>query len=104
MFNVNTAYSSYPGCVFEVGEYANNKHIAIGIFDDEGPVSNLTVNIPGIEMYPKNYSCIDTNNFPEGKNLADQLRIGEHCGALRSGFCIYPVYKFDIEKVKEFTK
>jgi len=104
MFDVHTRYATYPDCSFSVNKYANNNHIAISIVSAEGPISNLTVNIDRIEKYPEDCSCVDTNNFPEGTELIKKLSIGKPCGILSSGYCVYPVYKFDIEKVKEFTK
>ena len=95
-FTVNTDYGTYEHCTYSKEQY-RNKHVAIELYCDEGPLATLTVNIPGIEAFPENYSCIDTNNCPWGEDLAEELRIGKFVGKyLYSGFCSYPVYKFDI--------
>lgn len=104
MFNVQTQYEKYENCVLSVGRYANNNHIALFVMSDKGPVAVLTVNIDRIENFPEDCSCIDTNNFPEGMDLIEELGIGEPCGALASGFCIYPIYKFNLEKIKNYME
>jgi hypothetical protein len=65
---------------------------------EEGPYARLTVNIEGIEQYPENYSCVDTNNFAEAEDVIAMLGIGKPTGEyLLSGWCSYPVYEFKKE-------
>lgn len=95
-FTVYTEYETYEHCTYSKRQYGN-KHIAIQLYCEEGPLATLTTNIPGIEAYPRNFSCVDTNNCPWGENLVDELGIGKPTGwYLRSGFCTYPVYEFNI--------
>ena len=101
MFTVNTEYETYNDCIFELNRYTNNDHVAVEIYCEEGPLASITTNIPGIELYDRNYSCVDTNNCPWAEELIEELGIGEPIGiSLRSGFCTYPVYKFDIKKIQ----
>ena len=94
-FTVHTDFESYEHCTYSKKQYGN-KHVAIQLFYEDGPLATLTVNIAGIEKYPENYSCIDTNNCPWGEDLAEELGIGKFTGAyLHSGFCSYPVYEFN---------
>lgn len=100
MFTVTTEYETYPNCTMSLREYANG-HAAIQLYCEEGPLATLTVNIPGIERYDNNYSCVDTNNCPWAEELIEELGIGEPVGiGFVSGFCTYPVYKFKFEKIK----
>lgn len=95
-FTVTTECETYSGCTYSKNQY-NNGHIAIQLYCEDGPLATLTVNVTGIESYPENYSCIDTNNCPWGEDLVKELGLGEWAGIyFRSGFCIYPVYKFNI--------
>lgn len=104
-FEINTPWNTTNGCFLVKETYLNNLHVALSIFCDEGPFADLTVNIDGIERFPKNFSCIDTNDFPQGTMLAEQLGIGKPTEyVLRSGFCTYPVYEFDMDKIKEYIE
>jgi len=95
-FTINTEYDTYNNCTYSKKMYGNN-HVAIQLFCEEGPLATLTTNIYGIENYPENYSCIDTNNCPWGEDLVAELGIGKPTGNyLSSGFCMYPVYEFII--------
>ena len=95
-FTVDTNFGSYENCTYMQRQYGN-KHIAIQLYCEEGPLATLTVNIDGIENFPKNYSCVDTNNCPWAEPLIEKLGLGEWAGAyLNSGYCMYPVYKFNV--------
>ena len=98
-FTVKTRYGTYENCELEVGRYHSNGHIAYEIIHEDGPLACLTVNVDKIEFFPKNYSCVDINNFPEAETVIRELNLGTPTGyEIPSGFCIYPVYKFNIEE------
>lgn len=104
MFTIKTYFSTVSDCYLEADTYANNKHIAIEVFSEsEGPYASLTVNLDTTKKYPKNYGYVDTNNFPEAEYVINKLGIGEDTGLFGfSGMCIYPLYKFDLEKIKQY--
>ena len=103
-FTVKTRYASYENCVLVMDEYCDNDHIALMIFSEtEGPIASITVNLASTDKCPKNYGYVDTNNFPEGEDIIEELGIGEDTGLIGfSGMCIYPLYKFDVEKIEEY--
>ena len=105
-FDVKTRYETYRNCILDVNRYMDNDHIAISILSlDEGPIARLTVNIDGIENRYTDCSCVDTNNFPEATRIIKELGIGKYLGyELVSGWYSYPVYEFDIEKIKEYEQ
>ena len=105
-FDVKTEYATYSNCILEVNRYANNDHIAISIFSlDEGPIAGLTVNIDGIERRDADCACVDVNNFPEAIRVIQELGIGKYLGyELVAGWCSYPVYEFDLNKIEEYEK
>lgn len=94
-------------CWFEIGKYYNSNQTAIQVF------------CRGEEGYPEPYAiattrlardahegCVylDVNNWPEGEEIFEELGIGEATGYVqRSGYCIYPEYRIDFEKLKEYT-
>ena len=105
-FDVKTQWATYEECFLTMHQYADNGHIYLGIFSaKEGPIADMTINIRGIERLPKNFSCVDTNNCPWMLRLIEKLKIGhyEHV-LLPSGFCEYPVFSFDIDKINDYLE
>lgn len=83
-----------------VGQYSTNGNLYIGLHEDDGPFADLTTNIASLG---DSCAAIDTNNCPWAEELIKRYKLGEKTGySLRSGFCDYPVYRFNMDKVKEF--
>ena len=103
-FEVSTPYSHVTDCVLMSDRYSNNNHIAIEIYSiEEGPFADITVNLPETSKYPENYGFVDTNNFPGATRVIEELGIGEFTGRFGfSGFCTYPLYAFDVDKINEY--
>ena len=103
-FDVKTRWATYPKCYLRIGKYANNDHVAISVWSaEEGPIADITVNIRGIENCLPDCSCVDVNNFPEATRIIKELGIGKYRGCeLVSGWCAYPVYEFDMEKLNQY--
>ena len=90
----------------ELNQYANNNTLALCLFTDEGePYCDLTVNIFESDIYAsENTAFIDTNNCPWAEKFITDNELGEYCGYNgRSGFCEYPLYRFDMKKLKEVS-
>ena len=102
-FKVNTFFGTET-CTLSAGKYADNKHIALQLWCAEGPFATLTVNLRETRSHPGNYAFVDTNNAPWAESLIKRLKIGKPTGKwAHSGFCAYPLYEFDLEKVKWYT-
>lgn len=103
-FTVTTMFGK-ERCTMSASKYADKAgHIAIQLWCADGPFATLTVNLPGVRTMPKNVSCVDTNNCPWAPALIKRLKIGKPTGHyLHSGFCSYPVYTFDLDKIAEYT-
>lgn len=86
-----------------IDNYRNNGNLYIGLIDNDGlPYADLTVNI---ETLPDDHAAVDTNNCPWAEDLILENKLGERTGySLGSGFCRYPVYKFDLNKVREYER
>lgn len=102
-FTVKTRWATYDNCGLVMNYYADNNHIALSVFSpEEGPIANITVNLPQLKLYKNECAFVDTNNFPEAEGLIYQLGIGRDTGiSVLSGYCFYPLYRFDIQKIKE---
>ena len=106
MFTINTRYGTVSDCVLTMDRYTDNNHIAVSIFSlSEGPYARLTVNLPGVESFPENFSFVDSNNFDQAEDVIDQLGIGKVTQwRTCSGFCTYALYEFDEDKIKEYME
>ncbi len=64
-------------------------------------VDVLTVNLE-FPLDDKEIACIDVNNVPWAEKFLKDNGLAEPTGyALPSGFCMYPVYKFNLDKFQE---
>lgn len=94
---------------FHTDHYANNGNLYVGIafFDEDGqpaPWSDLTVNL--------DVKCADDCAFIDTNNNSDRIvewlithQLGWLTGNMRSsGFCMYPEFQFNMEKLKEYME
>ena len=105
-FNIETRWGIQRGCTLSVDRYANNNHIAISVWCEDGPYAGLTVNLDSTKTWPENYGFVDVNNFPDAEYLIKKLKIGKPVdgGFGISGFCAYPLYEFDLAKIEKYTE
>lgn len=82
------------------GFYVANNNLVLTLFEpEEGPFSNITVNI---EQLPVDEFAVDINNFPEVIGILKYNNIAHPTEkVLRSGYCIYPVWKLNEEVLKD---
>ena len=103
-FTVTTQFGK-TRCTMSASKYADRQgHIALQLWCEDGPFATITVNLGGIGEFEKNVSAVDTNNCPWAPALIKRLNIGTPTGEyVRSGFCAYPLYTFDLERIREYT-
>lgn len=81
--------------------YQCNGSLAIQLYCDEGAFATLTVNLAD-GCARGEYAYVDTNNCPWAPAFIAEHKLGVPTGILGfSGFCQYPLYRFDIAKLKE---
>ena len=82
-------------------QYIKNGSLAVRLNVASAPweiFSIVTVNLPISGNLPKNLAYVDTNNCPwaeeflKDNNIAEDTRI-----SMPSGFCNYPLYKFNLD-------
>lgn len=96
-----TSWGTTHNVKAKISEYRNNGNLYIGLHTKYEPYADLTVNIE--KLSEKDEAAVDTNNCPWAEELIDKYELGLFTGRyLRSGFCSYPVYKFDLDKVKQY--
>lgn len=82
-----------------VSSYTNNGNLYVGLEDEEKELLDMTVNLDMI--LPPNQAFIDTNNFPDATMLINNNQLGKFTGrTAQSGFCTYPLYEFDMERLR----
>ena len=103
-FKVTTMFGTEL-CTMSASKYADKAgHIALQLWCEDGPFATLTVNLPQVRKMPKNVSAVDTNNCPWAIELIKRLGIGEPTWKYAtSGFCGYPIFEFNLEKIAEYT-
>ena len=90
--------------VLYMQQYRNNGQIFLGLahWEDGGyePFANITVNID--EPTPDYCGYLDTNNLSNVEKFVVAHKLGEFTGFTgRSGYCEYPLYRFNAEKLRE---
>ena len=101
-FEVVTEFGTYVNCYLVLRNYSVDDSLCLQVVNDEGFVCILTVFTGqwGVDM-----QTVDVNNCPFAPKLIDDLGIGiDTLRRCKSGFCEYPVYIFNLEKIREYAK
>ena len=84
-------------------EYSSNRRLAVVLYETGGigeVFGILTVNLSH-EPCPEGHAYIDTNNIPGAEKFIRDNKLGEFTGEFGfSGFCSYPLYRMNVEKMK----
>ncbi len=106
-FDVVTPYATYHDCFFSIEKYRADNSLALQIYNmEDGPIATMTVWLPhDSNIAPKEgQAYIDTNNCPWAEDLIEKLGVGENTELIGfSGYCIYPLYQFDMEKLVKYA-
>jgi len=78
-----------------------NGNLAITLICDNGePYGIITKNL--CDGLPRDQAYADTNNMPDAERFIKENGLGEFTGATKdSGYCTYPLYKFNLDKLEE---
>lgn len=86
----------------EVSHYFNNNNLALVMQGKEETYAIITVNLG--PLFDPTMAFVDINKFPEAIKIIKDYNLGEDTGITRvSGFCVYPLYKFNLEEVKKYA-
>lgn len=79
--------------------YSSNHNLAIQLVCADGePYATLTVNFDALDDPTLAY--VDTNNVPEAERFIVDNDLGYHIDQYKaSGWCMYPLFKFNLEKL-----
>ena len=100
-YELKTEYGKYK-IAPALEHYTTFNSLAIELWDVKEcePFATLTVNLPeSVECEPCE-AFVDTNNCSWAEKFIKQHQLGEPTGHYGySGFCKYPLYKFDLNKL-----
>ena len=101
---LNTQWGSREKVQLEISNYRNNNGLYIGLNTVDGEYTesygDITVNLDG--KAPNYCAYVDINNMPELEKFIEDNDLGEFTGlAKRSGFCEFPLYMFNPDKLRE---
>lgn len=110
--NINPKYKKFfrlgnEELHFLLDSYQDNQSLAVCLLDrDEEMYVVATVNIAGYsDSLAPNEAYLDTNNFPEGPELLEKFGFAHNTGEVaQSGFCTYPLYKFDFQLMDDYIE
>ena len=100
----NTYTVNLYGKTYEIwlsrSKYRNNDTLAVMADYIEGPFAVLTVNLDD-PLQDEEYAYIDINNCPWAEDFIVDNDLGTFTGEYGySGWCEYPLYHFNIDKIK----
>lgn len=100
MYKVETYFGTY-NVTIETSTYYCGDNLAISLITEDGePFARLTVNLAEWTL-PNDKAFIDTNNCPWAEKFIADNKLGRPTGITgTSGYCTYPQYRFDMEKLK----
>jgi len=88
--------------VVDITSYQYNGNTAVLLKDkDDFPYCALTVNTVPLDY---GMAAIDINNIPWAEDFVKENGLGELIEYVTSGFCTYPVYKLNIDKLRALGK
>ena len=91
-----------------IEHYSSNGTLAIELWETKRgklsePFATLTVNLSKSKGKTKQY--VDINNCPWALNFIETNELGKRTGDYDfSGYCIYPEYEFNLEKLNEMKE
>ncbi len=100
---LETRFGTTENVTLTVNTYMDNKSLYVGMTTVEDgfpePYGDVTVNLLG--SVPPYCAFVDTNNMPELEDFLVKNGIAEFTGLeQKSGYCTYPLYLFDMEKMR----
>lgn len=104
MLQLQTQYCVYDDVLLQVSRYQANNSLCIQAYNHtDGPIARLTVCLPDTTL-GDNCAFVDVNNCPWGEEFIQRYRLGTDMGVMASsGYCVYPLYKFDIQQLAKYT-
>ena len=87
-----------------VSQYTSNDRLYVGFLEKDGEIyGDITVNLKESDNLPDDMAYVDVNNMFQITAIINNYRLGKYMGEVaKSGFCEYPLYKFDMEELRKY--
>ena len=100
---LKTQFGTTENVTLTVNTYVDNNSLYVGMATAEDgfpePYGDVTVNL--LSSVPPYCAFVDTNNMPELEDFLVKNGIAEFTGLMqKSGYCSYPLYQFNVEKMR----
>lgn len=105
MFDVSESLFKDGEFLLERAKYADRERLAVKAYVKSTLeyIGTITVNLEHEEVN-EDEAYLDSNNLPGIEEVVAKLGIGTYTGYGFSGYCMYPRFKFDLEKLDKLTK
>lgn len=93
-------------CYLKVANYMNG-NIAVILMVAEEPIVDAVYGTATVNLHPvdDNFAFLDYNNMPLICGIFERLEIAKPTGIkAQSGYCSYPLYQFNMNVLREYTK
>ena len=95
-------YGEHYKVYIELKRYVETRGLAIMLNTlKDGPFAHITKNLG--EILNHNEAYIDTNNNPWVEKLIAKYELGIRICSKNAGYCLYPLYRFDMAKLYPYT-
>jgi hypothetical protein len=88
--------------------YIDNNSLAVYLIDTDSYESFATITVNVIDTLPKDVQAVDTNNCPWAEEFLVKYNLAkpwlDNNGDKQyvfSGYCVYPLYKFNVDIIRE---
>ena len=99
-----TQYGTYENCYLIKDNYPKDGSLYLQLWNDEdGPIATHTKCLPD-SILMENKSYVDTNNIPTVLDFIEEYKLGEVIGFKGSGYCTYPLVKFNMDEVNKYVR
>ena len=99
---VKTQFRTYKDCWLQIDHYLADSSLVIDIVNPDDHIARITTCLDRLTVH-EDEAYVDTNNCPWAEDFIKEYRLGDDTWIReQSGFCTYPLYKFDMDRIKEF--
>ena len=100
----NSSLTGETQVTLDIQQYMNNKSMYIGLmcreYGYDEPFGDVTVNLSFEALDYCGY--LNVNDMPDIEQFITDNELGEFTGfTQRSGYCEYPLYMFNVDKLRE---
>lgn len=98
---LKTMFGTYENCFVRCARYSADNSLCVELFNvEDGPIARLTVCLDDSNL-GENESYLDVNNVPETVAFVEENGLGVVTGHMGySGFCAYPVVKWNMDALE----